>query len=410
MSRRLASKESRDFGQTPGMILPDTSVELEVVVATRTYRIVRDARGIRVTDPKDWVASEQLDVRSLLNPRILSQRQIADIAGNREAQLLELDATIPESIRAFTIEAGTLVSEFERRQVELRRLRAQQALIPAVETEFRTVSDKISFLEQGESQDLLQRMAALQAEQRWLDVALRALVDRRSALDEESTAASAADASLSSPPQASPTAAWLREVELRVRQQLQESAELSRVRSNGLAATKEAIEAERQQIWEPAYREASEAFAALETEARERGVRFSEHRSLIARRLELETKLAPLRDAADRISSAAQRVEQAWRNLRDLHLRRAEERRRAADALRERVDDIRLDLAVFGDSSGLLRRREEWFGGTGLQERDWEQIVDYVYEAPDGIADRWHAVVTAMAEDVDATSALGRPL
>ena len=78
----LASKRKRDFGHTKGTLLADHEITLDVVVAERVYRVRRTASGLQVTQDPDrpGAQSAALDVRSLLVPRVLSQRQIPRIA------------------------------------------------------------------------------------------------------------------------------------------------------------------------------------------------------------------------------------------------------------------------------------------------------------------------------------------
>jgi hypothetical protein len=410
VERLWAEKPSRDYGQTPGMLLPDTQVEIDVSVAGTVYQIRRDSESQSVNDPRDWLRGEGLDVRALIAPRILSQGQIAEIARDPEAQLQELDATIPEAGRSFETASAELVAELERRQIELRRLVAQQATLPALETELRTVRDKVEFLEQGDNQDLLRRMGALRAEQRWLTTVLDALDERANTFDQEASLTAEAAASLPAPPVEGPTADWLREVDARIRAELTEASNTARSRHVELAAAAAAIQRERDERWLPGYETTSEAFAALQGQLRERDVQFAQHRQLIGRRLELEAQVESLRTVDERVATASQQFEESWRALRTAHVGRFEARREAASRLRDRDQDIRVEVLGFGDRASLDRRRDEWFGGTGLQERDWDVLLDFVFEVQEAAPDRWHQVTTALAEDVQAIAGGTRAL
>lgn len=404
VERLLATKENRDFGQTAGMILPGTFVEMDVAVAGTVYRVRRDRDGITITDPQDWLTGDRLDIRALVAPRILSQGQIAEIARSAGAQLKELDATIPTAIRDFEGVAGELGADLERKQIEYRRLAAQLATLPALETELRTVRDKIAFLEQGDNQALLRRMAAFRAEQQWLTGALDVVKDRADAQDAEAQNSAEAAAALPAPPGDGPTAEWLNDVQTLVRTALTAASTEARQRQVELLAAGATIEREREERWVPTYRETSEAFAALQGQLRERDVQFAQHRQLIGRRLELETQVEGLRTVETRVATAIQAMEETWRALRSAHITRSEARQRAAGELRELDHDIRIEVVPFGDRGGLERLREEWFAGTGLQERDWDSILDYVFQTPIGTPERWHEITAALAADADAVS------
>jgi hypothetical protein len=64
----LAPKKDRDFGESPGTLLPDHEVDLDVVVAERLYRIQRNRETLKVGPELESSSNipAALDVRSLL--------------------------------------------------------------------------------------------------------------------------------------------------------------------------------------------------------------------------------------------------------------------------------------------------------------------------------------------------------
>ena len=92
----LSRKNKRDFGEKKGTLLDGYEISVDIVVAERRYRIRRRGAGLEVLQDPDLASSRpaSLDVRSLVAPRFLSQRQIARVARNPASQRRELDALI----------------------------------------------------------------------------------------------------------------------------------------------------------------------------------------------------------------------------------------------------------------------------------------------------------------------------
>jgi len=90
----LSPKRERDFGHTKGTLLPEHEIAADIVVAERRYRVHRSATAFEVIDDADQASAQPapFEVRSLVAPRVLSQRQIARIARDPASQRSELDA------------------------------------------------------------------------------------------------------------------------------------------------------------------------------------------------------------------------------------------------------------------------------------------------------------------------------
>ena len=69
--------------------------------------------------------------------------------------------------------------------------------------------------------------------------------------------------------------------------------------------------------------------------------------------------------------------------------------------------DVRLDVLPFWDRNDFEGRREQWFGGAGLQERDWNVLCDYVFASDGQVPDRIAALADAIRADLEATAAIG---
>ena len=178
VKRFLTRKQHRDYGELPGMLLPDHQVEVDVEVSGRLYRITKTShRTTVIPNPHSSDAvPAPLDIRALVVPRILSQRQIARIAKDPVAQRRELDAMAkPEEIRAFLRERDAVLERIKVLQAKRQTLKGQLSTLPAVQTELGTINDQLHFLEQDADESIISRHEEFKAEGKWLDEALEAL-------------------------------------------------------------------------------------------------------------------------------------------------------------------------------------------------------------------------------------------
>ena len=84
----LSRKKSRDHGPDEGTLCDDYLIEIEVTVPKHAYHITRSSVGIQtyiLDNGSNARATESLDVRTLIRPTIISQKQIAHIAENPAA-------------------------------------------------------------------------------------------------------------------------------------------------------------------------------------------------------------------------------------------------------------------------------------------------------------------------------------
>ena len=68
--------------------------------------------------------------------------------------------------------------------------------------------------------------------------------------------------------------------------------------------------------------------------------------------------------------------------------------------------DVRLEVLPFRDRRDFEARREDWLAGAGVQERDWEKLVDYVFGNA-SVPDRLVSLVEALRVDLDLTAERG---
>lgn len=409
----LSPKRERDFGHTKGTLLPNYEIAVDIVVAERPYRVRRSASGIEIVPDPDQPGAKPapLDVRSLVVPRILSQRQIARIARDPASQRSELDALIDsDRLREIDDRRRRLTETLAELQAARIRLIEQGAKLPAVETELQKVRDQITFVESSGRKELLARFDAFERERRWLEDT-RKEVDRLAGeLDEAAVAMDAADPSGGAPPDATPTASWLRSVADRVRNARLSAAGTLRNQAAALRALLDSIVTEQAAGWQASYDEARSAYDTLRQEMTSRGVDFAQHEKLLQRRVLLEREVASLQKTAQELERISRKLREARMQLVKTHEERLAARRERAHALEAMDADVRLDVLGFRDREDFASRREQWFGGAGLQERDWTVLCDYVFASNGQVPDRIRDLVEAMRADVEATASRGTSL
>ena len=70
----------------------------------------------------------------------------------------------------------------------------------------------------------------------------------------------------------------------------------------------------------------------------------------------------------------------------------------------------RREVLPFRDRRDFEGRRDQWFGGAGLKERDWTVLCNYVFATNGEVPDRIGALAKALRTDVEATACGGKTL
>lgn len=410
----LSPKGERDFGSTRGTLLPEHEIEVDIVVAQRRYRIIRSNAGANVyQEAADDSEPEQvpLEVRSLIAPRVLSQRQIAQIARSPASQRTELDALIDADRRREIESRRRQLSEtLTQLQTTRTRLTQQSARIPSVETEFRTVQDQIDFLQSEGRKDVLERFASFERQRAWLDDRRKELNDLADRLEGEPDRVRDGRRQLLGEDERDSMTGWLASVDARIETARETMAATLMQGVRDLRDLSQAIGEEQADQWQPGYEQAREAYAALHDEMVARGVDFAQHEKLLQRRAQLERELGSLASVGQQREEIAARIRDTRLLLVETHETRLSARRDQAKSLESMDADVRLDVRPFRDRSDFEGRREQWFGGAGLQERDWMVLCDYIFAEDGQVPDRIAALAGAVRADLDETTTLGRPL
>lgn len=408
VQKLLRAKTGRDYGETTGMLLPDHEVRLGLNVAGQDYSVVRSRDGFRVFLARGGTDQElPLDVRALIAPRVLSQRQIARIARDPAAQRRELDALMePSQTREFLEQRRLLLEEIEQIQANRRRILDRLSTLPARETELKKVTDQMAFLERGGNKDVISAFRAFQGEARWMREAESTVEGLATELESQAARVEDAVGKVLAVPEG-PTAQWGRSVSDRFSRALASIAEALRHQAEDLKAVLIAARREQSDIWQPAYRKAQEDYERLRDEMQSAGVEFGQHASLLQRRSLLEKEVKTLRGLAGERERADGLLHDARSRLVGLTERRLANRRALASTLESEDADIRIEIVAFGDRGHLHSQREEWFPRAGLQERDWEVLVDYVYSPDGSVPERLWGLVSALRTDVEAVKVQG---
>ena len=408
----LSPKSERDFGQTKGTLLPEHDISADIVVAERLYRVSRSAAGFEVIQDADEHSGQAapLDVRSLARPRVISQRQIARIARNPASQRIELDALIETNrLREIEDQRRLLTETLAQLQATRKRLSEQGARISSVETELRTAHDQIAFLQGEGRKEVLERFDGFERQRAWLEDRRKELTDIAARLNGEATAVASTDSD-SGAPEPAMTTTWLGSVAERVVAARDAAATALRAQADTLRALETTIAQEQAEQWQVEYNQARSAYLALREEMAERSVDFAQHEKLLQRRAQLERELVSLRSMAQALNEIESKVRDTRLRLVEMHEARLAARRDQARVLEAMDADVRLEVLPFVDRDDFEGRREQWFGGAGLQERDWAVLCDYIFVANGQVPDRIGALAGALRNDIQTTARSGRVL
>ena len=409
----LSTKHERDFGHTKGTLLPDHQIMVDIVVADRLYRVCRSSSGIEIVRDPDQQNPQPtpLDVRTLVLPRILSQRQIARIARDPASQRHELDALIDTGrLRVVEERQKILADTLIKHQASRTRLTESKAKVRSVNTELQKVSDQIAFFESEGRREVLVRFDVLERERLWLVDAVMEIQRLASELDSSAEDMDELGVEARELPALKSEATWLRSVADRIRASRDAAASALRDQAQGIRSLHETILSERTAQWQPEYDLARKAYNTLIDEVKNQGVELTKHEKLLQRRAQLERESASLEKASQELEQVERQIRGVQLELTEAHEARLDARKEQAQALEEMDADVRLDILAFRDRNDFESRREQWFGGAGLQERDWTVLCDYVFQSNGDVPDRLRKLVNALQADINASSDRGASL
>ena len=172
------------------------------------------------------------------------------------------------------------------------------------------------------------------------------------------------------------TMTWLGTVRERVGAARQAAAVAFRGQVDSLRAQEKTIAQEQSEQWQVEYDQARSDYEDLRKEMIERGVDFEQHEKLLQRRAQVEREVASLRSMGEQRNEIESKIRKTRLRLVETHEARLVARREQAQSLEVMDADVRLEILPFRDREDFQGRREQWFGGAGLQERDWTVLCN----------------------------------
>ena len=261
--------------------------------------------------------------------------------------------------------------------------------------------DQLTFLESDGRKEVLGRFDDFERARSWLEDSKKELNDIAARLDEE--AASVEQTGGAAPPDSTSPPIWLGSVADRIRTAREAVATALRDQASALRTLGTTLAQEQGEQWQVEYDQARSAYDALRHEMTERGVDFAQHEKLLQRRAQLDRELLSLRKTDQELAQIARKIHDTRLQLVETHEARLDARREQAQLLEAMDADVRLEVLPFRDREDFEARREQWFGGAGLQECDWTVLCDHVFAANGQVPDRIAALVKAIRTDVEAT-------
>jgi len=408
----LSSKQERDFGHSKGTLLPDYEIAITLVVAERRYLIRRSADNLQISQDSDQppALSTPLDadIRSLIAPRILSQRQIARIARDPASQRTELDALIdPVRLRKIEDRRRSLGETLAQLQTTRSRLEEQRRKQPSVKTELKKVRDQIDFLEGEGRKEVLRTFDAFERERRWLESVSKDIGQMAERLDDEASVMEQHDPDAGPAPESTQTTTWLGSVADRLATARSATAATLREQAESLRTLGVTIKQETSEKWQAHYDQAHAEYDALRQEMIERNVDFAQHEKLLQRRAQIERELATLQKTDQELIDIENTIRDTRLQLVKTHKARCDARSEQAKSLENMDADVRLEIHSFRDRGDFESHREQWFGGAGVQERDWTVLCDHIFAPNSVVPDRIAALAEAIRADLEATTNKG---
>jgi ABC-type lipoprotein export system ATPase subunit len=413
VKKLITRKSIRDFGQTSGLLLPNYQIEVDIIVANHMYRVLRKDNNLQIIPNPSEVDAQpiDLDVRALIAPRILSQRQIARIARNPAAQRRELDALLGESFKQnFDDKERDIVGRIRQLQVQRNTLFGRLEQLPIKSTELQKVNDQLSFLERKANADAVELYRAFEKEKSWLDDLINGLESVAKSLEDQLIGIEQTEIKSKELPKG-PSETWLTGISVSIQEELNSTQISLNKLVVSLRNLKSLIESKRQEGWKPEYDRVVEAYDEVAREMQDQGIGFHLHQELLNRQSLLETEINELKVIPGTITVIDKEIKTIREELVILFTNRTNERRKLADRLINEKVDVILNVIQFGDKDQFLNLRENWFGGSGLQDRDWEIINKYLFQDDKNLwQNKFWNWLNALKVDMQATKKKGQPL
>ena len=397
------NKQMRDFGESPGILLPNYSIEAEIEVSGRMYSLTRNKAGIAIRTGTNEPSST-LDIRTLISPRIISQGQIEQIAKDSIAQLREIDAiSSEEQVNRITQEIKSLQEQLKEQQTARHRLHAAIHLLPEKQTRLQKVNDSVALLENEGNKAILDKYRKLQVEKQWLDKAEKFLSE-----SENNMMAFVRDlkqdlANLLKDKPPHPSVPWMSQLPERIQITLEKVIHTSELLGQPLREMNEEIRVVQDVDWSSEFQASQDSYIQLQASLEAQGIDFSQHAHLLSQSDVLKREITDLAQKAQDLAKIE--VEMGETRTQLIQAREALHavRQQVGNHFDEMDADVRITVNLFGDREEFYNQRDTWFQGAGLQERDWDSLTAYVFGQQAEIAERLTLLTTCIRQDIAQT-------
>ncbi len=351
-------KSQQDFGQSRGTLITDYQIIVEIVIAGRIYRVIRCSNRINTTlhSDKDNSESVPLDVRTLIAPRILSQRQIAEIAHDPVSQRREIDSLMDSSARRnFNEDKKRLTSALRKCQSLRTSLVESKNNAPAVLTALQKVQDKIAFFEKEKHKQVFTRFNEVEQERRWIDDQLREInnvsnillssIEPVEDLGEEKL-------------ESSPKELWSQSITDQIRSTRDKILLALNDQVKAIKILSEKIRSEQLENWKPNYDEIKLEYNALIKETENIEGHLINHEKLLQERARLEHEKGSIKNIEDELNQVEEKIKNVQIELQLIHHDRYNARMKIAHALEDIDADVRIQIHAFRDRNDFENRRD----------------------------------------------------
>lgn len=399
VEKLLAPKNARDSGNTSGALLPDHEVSVELEIEGKLYRVVRSQGGHAIWDGDGEIVD--IDLRALVSPRFLSQREIAEVASVPEAQRAELDRIDGgRRAEAFERDREELLAELEGQLAKRRRLENDLEHVRTLRARLARSSSRLELVEGASEDPILSQRASVEDQKRYLgrvDETLDSLVDDAQQLRER------LESAFPSPPPPGPAEASLLDfAELLRRSQAAAVASLD----EALATLIHLRDVERSRLAAQlltVFESIQSSYDDLVAELRDQGVDIAEHETLSSEVAQLKREIQELEAVEEQLRDAVTAVGNVRQRLVALHMERFAHRESQAATLVERDADVRLEVTAFGDRAEVRSFLTDLFAGTGMRSDDINALSDWVVqEGGSSVPERLWQLAKALESDIDA--------
>jgi len=394
----LGLKPERGRAGDAGTLLDDYRITLGLRVANADYVVVRDKTGHSIFQDGQQLPPEDIDLRTLIEPTIMSQREMASIARDPEAQRLVVDSLVRRTIRSeCAAKRKAALESLEMAQRARDLLLTETSALGPLRTQLRQVRGLIDTLGAPGREETLDAMERVANVQNWLVKAdaVLARVSRR-VLE---TADEVKDEITTLPTMEVEAGSWLSGVQDDVIAALGALETQLRDLAKGPVEFASDLARGREKEWDPGAQKAVKAYEELTSTLAEEGVDLSQRSGLSERRLSLEEQVGSLERDADGIKAKLLAVEDARNALFKAAGAITRARTEVAAELAVQQADVAIDVSQLRDDKGLINSRDRWFAGTRMQSKDWETIVRYVLDETGDVQGRLMLVVEALRHD-----------